>query len=240
MSGRLNAVVTGASSGIGKAIAIAVASLGGSVCLVGQKMEALESVAETARASANSVSLFRTDLSIDQSIADLVRHIEQDFPSFDTLIHCAGAHAAGTIETLTVDQFDALFRINVRMPFVLTKALLPNLKRKQGQIVFINSTQGLQVRASTSTFAATQHALKAIANGLRDEVNSHGVRVLNVFPGRTATPRIKALHEAEGRPYDPHLLLQPEDIAKTVCNALQMPRTAEITNIEIRPLAKSY
>jgi NADP-dependent 3-hydroxy acid dehydrogenase YdfG len=79
-----------------------------------------------------------------------------------------------------------------------------------------------------------------LADSLRDEVNADGIRILSVYPGRTATPRIEALHAKEGRPYQPGLLLQPEDVASVVLNALTLPWTAEVTNISIRPMQKSY
>ena len=139
-----------------------------------------------------------------------------------------------------MQQLDALYQINVRATFLLTQVLLPLLKSRQGQIVFMNSSQGLQARVNTGLYAATQHALKAIGDSLRQEINAEGVRVLTIYPGRTATPRMQAIYQREGRPYRPELLLQPEDIANFVLHALQMPRTAEITNLEIRPLLKSY
>jgi short-subunit dehydrogenase len=235
-----NAVVTGASSGIGKAIALAIASGGGSVCLIGRNQERLNQTAEACQGSARQVLAFSTDLSTDHGIEDLVRCVEKDFELADTLIHCAGAHAVGDFEETPLGKLDDLYRINVRMPYALTQALLPRLKSQRGQIVFVNSSQGLQARAKSSVFAATQHALKAIADSLRQEINADGIRVLSVYPGRTATPRMEALFKIEGRPYRPDLLLQPEDVAQSVLNALVLPRTAEVTNIEIRPLAKSY
>ena len=87
-------------------------------------------------------------------------------------------------------------------------------------------------------YAATQHALRAIADSLRAEVNPQGVRVLSVFPGRTATPMQARLCELEGKAYSPERLIQPEDIASTVIHALTLPRTAEITEISIRPFVK--
>jgi len=134
---------------------------------------------------------------------------------------------------------NTLYRTNVRLPFLLTQALLPFLKAKQGQIVFVNSSQGLHAQANTGPYAATKHALKGLADSLRDEVNTDGVRVLSIYPGRTATPLVKALFELEGRPYRPEVLLQTEDIAQTVLNALLLARTAEITNLEIRAGFKS-
>jgi len=236
----LNAVVTGASSGIGKAIAIAIASVGGSLCLVGRDKQRLESAANSARMTARSAVVFPADLGTDHGIEGLVQYIKHDFNSIDTLVHCAGIHAIGSLENTSVNQLDAMYRTNVRAPYVLTQALLPLLKSRKSQIVFINSSQGLNAQANTAAYAATKHALRAIADSLRQEINAHGTRVLSIYPGRTATPTIEAKYKAEGQLYRPELLLQPEDIAQTVLSTLQLPRTAEVTNVEIRPLIKSY
>jgi NADP-dependent 3-hydroxy acid dehydrogenase YdfG len=113
------------------------------------------------------------------------------------------------------------------------------LKRSRGQVVFINSTAGLNAkRADAAQYCATQHAVKAIADSLREEVNPDGIRVLSVHPGRTATPRQEKLYRAEGRPYRPELLVQPEDVASVVLHCLLLPRRAEVTDITIRPMVK--
>jgi NADP-dependent 3-hydroxy acid dehydrogenase YdfG len=88
-------------------------------------------------------------------------------------------------------------------------------------------------------YAASKHALRALADGLRDEVNKKGVRVITVFPGRTATPMQEAVHRYEGRPYDAERFLQPEDVAAAAVNALALPRTAEVTDLHIRPMRGS-
>ncbi len=118
--------------------------------------------------------------------------------------------------------------------------MLPLLRKSQGQIVFINSSAGLRSAAATGQFSATQHAFRSIADSLRDEVNADGIRVLSVYPGRTATPRIAKLFEKEGRAYQPDLLMQAEDVAEMVTHSLRLPRTAEVTDITIRPMQKSY
>jgi short-subunit dehydrogenase len=240
MTRKFSAVITGASSGIGSAIAIALASMGGSVWLVGRDTERLQAVAKIARASAQSVCTYCVDLTVDAAVLELGERIRQEFRTFDVLVHCAAALYTGTIAETPVQQFDALYRTNVRAPFLLTKNLLPLLKSAQGQIVFVNSSQGLQATARNGAYASTKHALKAIADSLRHEINSDGIRVLSVYPGRTATAGQRALTEFEGRTYRPELLLQPEDVALVIVNALQLPRTAELTNIEVRPLLKSY
>ena len=146
----------------------------------------------------------------------------------------------GKVEDTPVERFDELYAANLRGPYLLTQRCLPLLKSSRGQVVFINSSTGLAAPAAVGVFAATQHALKAIADALRDEVNEAGVRVLSVFPGRTATPRMLARYATEGRVYQPELLLQPGDVASVVVSSLALPRTAEVTNVSIRPQAKSY
>jgi NADP-dependent 3-hydroxy acid dehydrogenase YdfG len=115
--------------------------------------------------------------------------------------------------------------------------MLPLLKRSTGQVVFVNSTAGLVARARVGQYAATKHALKALADALREEVNADGVRVLSVFLGRTASSMQQYVHEAEGRRYAPDRLVQPDDVAAMIVHALCLPRTAEVTEMRIRPLA---
>jgi NAD(P)-dependent dehydrogenase (short-subunit alcohol dehydrogenase family) len=128
---------------------------------------------------------------------------------------------------------------NLLGPYFLLERLLPLLVAAKGQIVFINSTQGIRATAGVGQFAATQHAMKAIADSLRDEVNGKGVRVTSIFLGRTATERQRAIFGAEGRPYRPEHLIQATDVAELVLALLQLPRTCEATDIILRPMQKS-
>ena len=233
------AVVTGASSGIGRAIALALAAQGARLYLLGRKREALEAVAASARAKATRVLISQTDLTQDTQIGECIKDLQEKFGQVDVLVHSAGVISLGKLEDATIHDLDSQYQTNVRTVYLLTQATLPLLRVRPGQIVFINSSVGLNSRADVGQFAATQHALKAIADSLRQEVNADGVRVLSVFPGRTATPRQAAIHRIEGKPYRPELLLQPEDIASVVVNALSLPRTAEVTDISIRPMIKT-
>ncbi len=234
------AVVTGASSGIGKAIALALAQSGTEVCLVARRHEVLDAVARQARVNGTRSHVHCADLTRDEDIHDLAESLQRDFGHVDVLILCGGAISHGPLERAPLAEFDLMYRSNLRAHYALTQALLPLLRERHGQIVFINSSAGLRSPATVGQFSATQHALRAVADSLRDEVNSDGIRVLSVFPGRTATPRMAALFEKEGRPYRAELLMQPEDIASMVVHALSLPRTAEVTDISMRPLLKSY
>ena len=232
------AVVTGASSGIGKAITLALAKHGATVCLVGRNLRALESVADSVRMMASQALCYAADLTVDEDIWQLRERIRQDFEYVDILLHSAGFISLGVIETASLKDFDRHFRTNVRGPYALTQALLPMLKVRQGQIVFINSSAALNARANVGQYAASKHALKAIADCLREEVNADGIRVLSVYPGRTATPMQALVHELEGRVYDPSKFMQPEDVASVVVSALSLPRSAEVTDLHVRPMQK--
>ena len=234
------ALVTGASSGIGAAIAGALARAGVNTIMAGRDRAKLEAAAQKLPNRSEVIFPIRCDLTKAEDVDGLVDRVAAIEEQLDILVHCAGIVERGALADAPIAALDRQYQANVRGPLLLTQRLLPKLKSPRGQIVFINSSVGLKARANAGHFSATQHAFKALADALREEVNAAGIRVLNVFPGRTATPRIASLHELEGRSFQPEVLLQPDDIASVVVNALSLPWTAEVTDISIRPMLKSY
>jgi NADP-dependent 3-hydroxy acid dehydrogenase YdfG len=234
------AVVTGASSGIGKAIALALAAQGASLCLVGRKLEALQSVADAANGPASRHHCYQADLSVDDELEGLIGNLRREAQSVDILVHGAGVIWLGALEVATAEQLDGHYKTNLRAPYLLTQGLLPAIKSRQGQILFLNSSAGLTAKANSGQYAASKHALKAVADSLREEVNASGVRVLSLFLGRTASPMQAAVHATEARTYRPELLMQPEDVACVALHALTLPGSIEVTEISMRPLLKSY
>jgi NADP-dependent 3-hydroxy acid dehydrogenase YdfG len=231
------AVVTGGTSGIGRAIALALAAQGTRLAVIGRRLEALEAVRAQGVAAGIEVRAYQADVSCEAELHECGASIRRELGDVDILVHSAGIHLWGSLADASSQDFDVHYRTNVLAPYVLTQMFLPSLLRRQGQVVFVNSSAGLAARANIGQFAATKHALKAIADSLREEVNRHGVRVLSVFPGRTASPNQQRVHEFEGRPYHPERLAQPGDVAAIIMAALLLPRTAEVTEIKIRPLA---
>jgi NADP-dependent 3-hydroxy acid dehydrogenase YdfG len=233
------AVVTGASSGIGRAVALALARAGVSQLLVGRDRDRLAQCVSAAQAFAPTTGA-TLDLTSEIDIDALAELARNDAGMLDVLVHSAGTIRQSTLEQGGVDALDAQYAINVRAPYVLTQKLRAPLVAAKGQIVFVNSSAGLSAsRSDIAPYAASKHALKAIADSIRAEMNPYGVRVLSVYPGRTATPMQEAVFRHEGRPYDPTRLLQPDDVASIVLAALELPRTAEVTDISIRPMTPS-
>ena len=238
LTGRL-AVVTGASSGVGRAIALALARQGAEICVLGRNSETLAQTVAAAR-QFSPATAFSVDLSKEEKFESLLRHVEGKAGSLDILVHSAGVIQQDPMERARIEDLDSQYATNVRAPYLLSQRLLPALAKAKGQIVFINSSVGIAVRRpEVGQYAATKHALRAIADSLREEVNPKGVRVLTLYLGRTATPMQDALFLEEGREYRPETLLQPEDIASVVVHTLMLPRTAEVTEISIRPMTKS-
>jgi NAD(P)-dependent dehydrogenase (short-subunit alcohol dehydrogenase family) len=232
------AIVTGAGAGIGRAIALALGQQGANLALVSRRPGPLESLAAEVRAAGVKACVYPGELGEESEVRKVAAAIRKDFTRADILVHNAAILNMDPIAKGSLEDFDLHYRTNLRSPYLLTQLFLPSLVENKGQVVFINSSAGLTARVNVGQFAATKHALKAIADSLREEVNPLGVRVLSVYPGRTATPNQKRLHALEGRTYHPDRLLQPEDVAAVVVNALCLPRTAEVTEIKIRSMLK--
>ncbi len=233
------ALVTGASGGIGGEIALALGSAGAELLLAGRRVERLAAMAERARRRSPRdgpvrVEVHAADLAADGDLEGLGARLHELFGGVDVLVHSAGAFHAGPIESTPVAELDRLYRLNLRAPYLLTQALLPSLRARQGQVVFVNSS--VTGGATVGPYAASKHGLTAIADSLREEVNRDGVRVLSVFPGRTASAMQAEVHHFEGRPYHAERMLQPEDVAASIVHALSLPRTAEVTDLHLRPM----
>jgi NADP-dependent 3-hydroxy acid dehydrogenase YdfG len=231
LAGRL-AVVTGASSGIGGAIAGELAARGASLCLLGRRPKILQNIAPQLEEGVGKF-IYQVDLDGGE-IGSLPGKLLRDCGEADILVHSAGMIALGTLQNATLDDFDRQLNINLIAPFRLTQALLPQLKSRGGQVVFINSSAGVSAVAGSAAYSASKFGLKGLADSLRAEVNGL-VRVTTVFTGTTATPMQESLHADKGRAYAPETLIQPEDVASVVGHLLSLPRNVEITDIHMRP-----
>lgn len=232
------ALVTGSSGGMGRIFALQLAAQGHGVLisdLDGRKLQALAD--EIAQAGGQAWPC-PADLADEAGLRSLADRVKAEAEGLDLLAHCAGCFKMGSMEIAAVADFDAQYRVNLRAPYLLTQLLLPALKKRAGQVVFVNSTAALAPGPRWGAYSATKAGLKALADSLRAEVNAHGIRVLSVFPGRTATPMQEHIHGLEKRPYQAERLMQPEDVVRMVLQALNLPRTAEVTDLVMRPMAK--
>jgi NADP-dependent 3-hydroxy acid dehydrogenase YdfG len=232
------AVITGGGSGVGAALALALAEKNTIIYLIGRRLGALEAVGAKAKSLGATAACYSANLASESDQLELTRWLTSQLSHIDVLVQNAAMCVPGSVESSCLADFDRHYQTNVRAPYMLTKSLLPMLKKRCGQVVFINSSSGFSAKPMFAQYDSTKHALRAIADSLRAEVNTNGIRVLSVYLGRTATEMQAQLCRAANTPYLPESLLQPEDVASIIRTALHLPRTAEVTDLHIRPMIK--
>lgn len=230
------ALVTGAARGIGLATAQALHAAGATVWLVARSAGAL---AERAQELGPRAHVGPCDLTDEAATDALVRDVLSRSGSLDLLVHSAGTIALGTVQETPPRVLREQLESNLVQAYALTRLALPALVAAGGDVVVVGSSAGrLPGAAGKAQYAASHHGLRAFAESLREEVNPQGLRVTFVHAGQTATSRQEALYEAAGRDYRPERLLQPSDVAAVVLGALSLPRTAELTEVSVRPRQK--
>lgn len=222
-------LITGAGAGIGAAIARVLAGRGDALVLVARSEErAAQLRGEYAGA--------RTVVADLADPAGLEAAVAGQLPDrLDSLIHVAGVVELGSVEDLSVDAWRVTLDVNLVAPAELTRLCLPALRAASGHVVMVNSGSGLRANPAWSSYAASKHGLRALADALRAEESGAGVRVTSVYPGRTATGMQAKVHDVEGKEYDPTAWIQPESVATAVVTALDLPRDAEMTDVTVRP-----
>ncbi len=232
------AVVAGSTGAIGGAVARALAAEGASLLLLGRDEARLREIRAELETKGVAVRTVAGDLTGQPAVAKAGAAAESLGDGVDLLVHAAGAFRAGAVESAPIADLDLQFAVNVRAPYVLTRRLLPALRARRGLVVFVNSTAGLGTGAGSAAYAASKHALRAVADGLRAEVNADGVRVLSVYPGRTRGRMQREVCRGLGQRYDAERFLDPADVATAIVDAAALPPSAEVYDLRIRPASK--
>lgn len=232
------AVVAGATGAIGGAVAGALAGEGASLLLLGRDEARLRAATDELPAGDGTVRFVAGDLTEQEAVEAAGAASAALGDGVDLLVHAAGAFRAGTVESAPPEDLDLQFAVNVRAPYLLTRRLLPGLRARRGLVVFVNSTAGLRAGVGSAAYAASKHALRAVADGLRAEENAAGVRVLSVYPGRTRGRMQRQVCRDLGQRYDAERFLNPADVATAIVDAAALPPSAEVYDLRLRPASK--
>ncbi len=206
------AVVTGATSGIGLSVARGLIAQGYSVLMTGRNRECLEQEKFEAASRGQAIETLTCDLSRQQDVETLIDVARAAFRDrVDILVNNAGIATFASIEETSPEEFDHIVAVNLRAPYLLSRAILPLMKtQKEGLIVNISSVAGIEAWAGTSLYSMTKFALRGLTGSLLSEGAPHGVKAVAICPGYVATPLVS------GAPVDPQEMIQPEDILKTI------------------------
>jgi NADP-dependent 3-hydroxy acid dehydrogenase YdfG len=223
------AVVTGASRGIGCAIAHALAEEGAHVMLAARSTAPLERVAETLRAKGFSASALTTDMTDDEQVRKMIAAAADIAGRIDILVNNAGIGIFKNFVEMDVEDFDRMWALNMRGVFVCTKYALPHMiKKRSGTIVNIASLAGKNSFVQGTGYSTTKWALRGWAGSLMLEVREYNIRVVSIYPGSVDTTFSSGGKRGE-------MITQPEDVADAVVFAVTAPARSMFSEIDVRP-----
>ncbi|HEB2280670.1 TPA: SDR family oxidoreductase [Staphylococcus aureus] len=223
------AVVTGAGSGIGEAIATLLHEEGVKVILAGRNKDKLQNVAN--QLAQDSVKVVPTDVTKKEEVDELIKIAQQTFGGLDIVINSAGQMLSSKITDYQVDEWDSMIDVNIKGTLYTTQAALPTmLEQSSGHLINIASISGFEVTKSSTIYSATKAAVHTITQGLEKELAKSGVKVTSISPGMVDTAITAAYNPTDRKK------LEPQDIAEAVLYALTQPKHVNVNEITVRPV----
>lgn len=223
------AVVTGAGSGIGEAIATLLHEEGAKVVLAGRNKEKLQNVAN--QLSQDSVKVVPTDVTNKEEVDELIKIAQQTFGGLDIVINSAGQMLSSKITDYQVDEWDSMIDVNIKGTLYTAQAALPTmLEQSSGHLINIASISGFEVTKSSTIYSATKAAVHTITQGLEKELAKTGVKVTSISPGMVDTAITAAYNPTDRKK------LEPQDIAEAALYALTQPKHVNVNEITVRPV----
>jgi NAD(P)-dependent dehydrogenase (short-subunit alcohol dehydrogenase family) len=212
------AVVTGGGGAVGRAVALSLLAAGARVCVLDSDVNDLRTTTSAAEASAPILYL-QCDLGSVTEVAGAADFIARFDRPVDVLVHAADVHVAHDVTSGVVADLDEQYLVNLRGPYLITQHLMAQLRQGPGHIVFVRPWLG-EINAEDTQYAMTHAGVGALADGLRDELGSAGLRVSTIHVG------------LPGPGVDP---VEAVDVADCVMGALEMPARVELSNLQLRP-----
>jgi 3-oxoacyl-[acyl-carrier protein] reductase len=232
LNGRV-AVVTGGSTGIGRAIATRLAGEGCRVAVCARSEDTLREAEAAIRAAGGEALAVAADVGREDEVARLRDEVAAKLGPASILVNNAGIGVFGSILDLATADYDRVFDTNVKGVFLCTRAFAPDMvEAGDGVIVNVASLAGKNSFAGGSIYAASKHAVLGMSKCAMLDLRSKGVRVLAICPGSVATP----FFDGTGHTPDPAKVLGAEDVAETVLHAVRMSDRGTLSEIEIRPV----
>ena len=238
------ALITGATSGIGKATAAVFAENNINLILCGRRKERLDEM-KTRFGDKVKVHILCFDIRDRTAVIDAINALPPEFKKIDILVNNAGnAHGLDPIDKGSIDDWDAMLDINVKGLLYISKAVIPGMiQRAAGHIINIGSTAGKEVYPKGNVYCASKHAVDAINQGMRIDLNEHGIRVGAVNPGLVETEfsevRFKGDKERAKTVYKGFQPLLPEDIAEVILFVVTRPAHVNIADLVVMPTAQA-
>jgi NADP-dependent 3-hydroxy acid dehydrogenase YdfG len=237
------ALITGATSGIGRATAHKLAASGIQLILCGRRQERLDTI-EKALSRQTDVHTLNFDVRDKTAVKNAIDSLPEEFKKIDILINNAGnAHGLDPIQTGNLDDWDAMMDINVKGLLYVSKVVIPQMtERKSGHIINIGSSAGKEVYPKGNVYCASKHAVIAITDGMRIDLNPFNIKVSAINPGLVETEFSKVRFKGGAiadSVYKGYKALQAEDIADIIEFTITRPAHVNIADLLVFPTAQA-
>lgn len=239
------ALVTGATSGIGKATALVLAKEGYNIIAVGRRTDKLNELKTEVEELNQTCLIHPLDVRIQEDVASFITGLDSEWRSIDVLVNNAGLAAGkGPIQEGKLDHWERMIDTNLKGLLYVSKAVAPlMIERKKGHIVNIGSIAGKEVYPGGNVYNASKHGVDALTRGMRIDLVEHGIRVSQVAPGAVETEfsivRFDGDVDMAKKVYEGYEPLHPEDIADAVLYQVSRPRHVNVADILILPSAQA-
>jgi len=230
------ALITGATSGIGRATAIKLSENGYNLILCGRRVDRLNNLKADLSANVN-VHTLTFDVRERVEVEQQLNALPDDWKNIDILVNSAGnAHGLSSIQQGDIDDWDAMIDSNVKGLLYVSRAIIPQMvERRNGHIINISSVAGKKTYANGAVYCASKSAVESISEGMRLDLTEHGIKVTNIAPGAVHTEfsevRFKGDKERAQKVYEGFEPLLPEDVADMVAYIVNVPERVTIADV---------
>jgi len=234
-------VITGASSGLGEAAARLLSAQGATVVLGARRSDRLQLLADELSGTGGKAFAVATDVTHRNQVKRLVDRAAEKFGRVDVMINNAGIMPRAPLERLTIDDWDRTIDVNIKGVLYGIAAALPHMKKqKSGHMIFVSSVAGHKIGPDFAVYAATKHAVRALAEGFRQEVKPYNIRTTIISPGAVATELPDSVTEPDIaekiRTYYDEIAIPAESFAQAVIFAMSQPEEVDVNEILFRPI----
>jgi NADP-dependent 3-hydroxy acid dehydrogenase YdfG len=235
-------IITGASSGIGEAVALRLARSGAAVVLGARRVERLAALAAQIEGEGGKVSAFPCDVTRRGDLEAIAAHAIERFGSIDALVNNAGVMPISRLDVYDVDGWDRTIDTNIKGVLYAIAAVLPQMKQQRsGHIISIASVAGHKVNGGSAVYAASKHSVRVISEALRQEATRDGIRVTIVSPGATESELFDKIFDPASQKRlagAADIALPADSVARAIAYAMSEPDAVDINEIIIRPQAQ--
>ena len=229
------AIVTGASTGLGKSIAVELASNGYELVLASRNERMLKRVNDSILKNNGFSQVIVTDVSNEDDVKNIYKKI--DINRVEAVINNAGFGVFNKVQNITLEEWDSQINTNLRGAFLMSKYILDNMiSRKSGKLVFINSVAGINPYPYSSAYVASKYGLRGFTSSLREEMREHNIKVISVHPGAIDTPFWKNVNVD----FPKNEMMNSDDVAKSVVHAILTPNNVVQEEIVIRRIGGDF